>query len=356
MNKALEELYGNFVFKDNAGTKYFFDIEGVSMSGENEMNYPLVSIRQNRKNATGAEVFKNAVERLESSRNNIAIVVKEYNSVADDAVPISENRFELRKKPNDNNDKNNKNKKKQKPTAQQLAYNNAQQAQAAAQMPFFGFGNPETTNNFLGAMNAQMQMLGIQGGLSGVFQQTAGNLSLQERLDDAKQVISELKTDNRQLQENIRILKDKLETAKDEYKKLEYKLMDTQRDSSFMEKSYQKELSMGSLISKAVLGVVSEKFGLMDKVAGLMGMPASAAAKAAAPAQAAAPQPQAAAPKPTFTSVNPATEAQIDEIDEYLASLDKPHMDMVYRIIEYISISDDNLGAVEQYVKQKTKQ
>lgn len=348
MNKALEELYGNFVFKDNAGTKYFFDIEGVSMAGDNEMSYPLVSIRQNRKNATGAEVFKNAVEKIESSRNNIAIVIREYNSVADDAVPISENRIELRKQTN----KNNKNKKKQKQANSQVAISNAQQQQ----MPFFGFGNPETTNNFLGAMNAQMQMLGIQGGLSGVFQQTAGNLSLQERLDDAKQVISELKTDNRQLQENIRILKDKLETAKDEYKKLEYKLMDTQRDSSFMEKSYQKELSMGSLISKAVLGVVSDKLGLVEKFAGFMGVPQGAAAKAATPAQAAAPQPQAAAPKPTFTSVNPATEAQIDEIDEYLASLDKPHMDMVYRIIEYISISDDNLGAVEQYVKQKTKQ
>lgn len=337
-NKTLQDYYTTYAFKDNAGTKYFFDIVAIRSDGASEVECPIVSIRQNRKEATGAETFKLACEQIENTRSAIAVVIREYAGFANDCPPISENRVEIRtikiKKDNKKNKKNQGGNKQQ---------------QFPPQFPYSGFGGDDTSR-FLSGVNNQLNALGL-GTLQQVMQGTANQLAVQEKYEDAKMVIQELKLDNKQALGEIQRLKDQLEDEKDRYRHLEYKLQDAIRENKMQRESYESSMKWTSVIARGIGGAALDKLGLTDKIAGFMGVPAAAAQQI--PQQQAAAAAQQNLDDIDLTPSNSETSEKVSEITKYLKSLDVEHIEKICAICEFVSTSDDRLNAVIQYIDSK---
>lgn len=333
MKKALQDFYTTFTFKDNARTKYYFDIVSVRSDGNSEIEYPVVSIRQNRRDATGAETFKNAVEQIEQTKSAIAVIIREYNGYADDCTPVSENRVEIKNLPNRNE---NNGKKKQKPKQNY-------QPQQMMQVPMWGLGSLEQTNQYLNGVNSQLQMFGI-GGIQEVLKSTASNLTLQEKYDDAKQVIQELKLDNKQQLAAINQLKEELSKERDKYKHLEYKLMDVQREAKMEKDSLESKLMWTSVIGKSLGGAFLDKMGISDKIGSLLGVQQPQGQPQQQSQQADASQ---------AASGNSETDGKVQEIIKYLNSLDKTGIENIYAICEFVSTSADRMNGVLNYIESK---
>lgn len=327
INKEIEEYYNTLVFKDNAHTQYYYDI--IARNGDIE--YPLISILQNRRQATGAERFKQAMERVCDNKNVTSVIVREYNNCSDEAEPISTNEFEL-----------SRNAKKMK-------------KKNALQKPQQGFGSLEDTNNFLSGFGQSLSMLGIQGGLGGIIQNSAMQIAQQGQLETALGTINDLKGDKRSLEDEIKQLKRDNELLKDNLKKEEYsrldlerkkdnEIADLKRDLKQTEQRFSEKLTLGSLASTAIFGVLSKKLKLDEKLDGLLTDDDTAEASAA-------PQPsQADLSAVNIDPVNPETSGTIEEINRYLNTLDKSRIERVGAIIQYISLSDNNLKEVYKSV------
>ena len=323
INKEIEEYYNTLVFKDNAKTQYYYDI--IARNGNIE--YPLISILQNRRQATGAERFKQARERVLDNKNVTSVIVREYNNCSDEAEPISTNEFELTK------------------NAKKMKKKNALQQKQ-------GFGSLEETNTFLSGFGRSLDLLGIQGGLSGIIQNSAMQITQATQLETALGTITDLKNDKHSLEDEIKALKKANEDLKDSIKKQEYSLWDMERkkdneiadlkrDLKQTEQRYSEKLTLGSLASTAIFGVLSKKLKLDEKLDGLLTDDDSTAE----------PQPtQSDLSAVNIDPVNPETSGTIEEINRYLNTLDKSRIEYVGAIIQYISLSDNNLKEVYKSV------
>lgn len=325
MTDELQEYYNTLVFKDNAQTKYFFDIYGVTSAEDGtEIQYPVVTISQNRKNATGADVFKQAVEQLEKNQGMNAVLVKEYSGFYDDSEPISENTFPLKKT------------KKMKKSGSK---------KNLPQQPQGGLGAiSDAISNFGSALG----LMGFQGGLSGIITASAQQIATQDRLEAANQRISELKTENAQLRSKIEVLKGENEMLKDSYKKIENEMYDLKRDFKFKEERWQNKLTLGSIGATTLFGFLGKKLKLEEKLAGLLDDEETAAAQ---------PQPQNTAQQTTdglndiqLNKVNSETAAYIEDINRYLKTLDISRIKAVTAICQYVYLSDKNLKRVYGFV------
>lgn len=328
-NKTLQDLYTTFQFKDEAKTRYFFDIVAVKSDGNSEVEYPIISIRQNRKNATGADTFKKAIENIESSKSSVAVIIREYDGIADDCQPICVNRVELKKGGKSTlDDTDNKPQQIQQPPP--------------VNIPLLGFGNLEQTNAYLTMVNNQLSQFGL-GSLPDIMRSTSQSLSLQEKYDDAKMVIQELKLDNKQQLAEIQRLKDTIEHHKDQYKQLQYQLQDAQRAAKLEKESLETNLMWSNVIGRSLGGAIIDKFDLVNKFQGFLGVP----------------QGQQAAGQTGQTSstngadVAPAGDGKLHEINTYLQSLDAEHIAKVYAICEFISAGDDKMNAVINYIESR---
>lgn len=325
-NKALQDYYTTLAFKDNSGAKYYFDVNAIDARG---ISFPVVSIHQNGKNATGAETFKKAIEQIEKNKSCIKVKITEYNTFIDNPQPVNEVTYKIVEKKKEDD--------QPQPQTQMQRQNFS---------PFMGFGNTEQTNSFLNGLDAQMNILGIQGGLQGLIQSTATQLTLQDRYDDLKQLYADTKMLNKEQEKEIKDLKQKLEEKHESYKKLEYQLMDAQRENKEIERTYQSKLSMGSLISNAVMNTAVNKFG------GLLGLDDIVQqAQQAAPAQE---NPVSVSTENiSLQQTNPETEKYISDINDYLNTLDLSRIQCMYAIAMYASQGDDQLKELTKYVKSK---
>lgn len=326
INKEIEEYYNTLVFKDNAHTQYYYDI--IARNGNIE--YPLISILQNRRQATGAERFKQAMERVCDNKNVTSVIVREYNNCSDEAEPISTNEFELSK------------------STKKMKKKNALQQRTQ------GFGSLEETNSFLSGFGRSLDLLGIQGGLSGIIQNSAMQIAQQTQLESTLGQLSEIKDQKRSLEEEIKALKKESEGLKDQLKTQQYSLWDVERkkdneiadlkrELKQTEERYQNKLTIGSLATTAMFGVLSKKFKLEEKLDGLLSDDDTTAA--------AAPQPQQSdLSAVNVEPINPETSGTIEEINRYLNTLDKSRIEYVGAIIQYISLSDNNLKEVYKSV------
>ena len=319
MTEELEEYYNTLVFKDNAQTRYFFDI--TAKMGDKA--YPIISILQNRKNATGAETFKNAIEQILKNKKFTSVLVVEYNNCCDDAEAISRVEFELKK-------------------SKKMAKRKSNTPQ-----PFNGFGNLGEANSFLEGFGKSLGMLGVEGGLSGIIKSSAAMIAQQDKLEGALGQISELKIDKKDLENELKRYKEKNEELRDELKKAEYKLWDAERDSKNKIENLQNKLTLGSLASTGIIGALTKKFRLDEKLAGFLDEDTATAATDTAHSDLSSVNLQAS---------NPETAQTIAEINNYLNTLDKSRIDLIYAICQYCSQSDNELKQVYRFTQKAYQQ
>lgn len=330
INKEIEEYYNTLVFKDNAKTQYFYDI----IAKRDNIEYPLISILQNRRQATGAERFKQAMERIVGNNNITSVVVKEYNNCSDEAEPISVNEFELQR-----------NKKMKKKNALQKPQ---------------GFGSLEDTNTFLSGFGRSLDLLGIQGGLSGIIQNSAMQIAQATQLEQALGTITDLKGEKHSLEDDIKALKKENEELKDSIKKQEYQLWDVERkkdneiadlkrDLKQKEEQFQNKLSIGSLATTSFLNIISRKYKLDEKLDGLLSDDTVSAPQPT-------PTPTADLSSVNIEPVNPETASYIEEINRYLNTLDKSRIELVSAIIQYLSLGDNEMRKIYTIVSNHYKQ
>lgn len=323
MTDELEEYCNNLIFKDNSATKYYFDIIGVSDGDNNGQTicYPIITIRQNRKNATGAETFKNAISQLEKNKQVSSVLIREYSGYYDDAEPILENTFKLKKQ------------KKMKKKQQQLP----QQG---------GFGDLGANLKGLGD---SLGLMGFENGLSGIIKNTAMQIAQQDRLENANQTIADLKVTQKELEQEIKRLKESNEKLKDESKKLEYELYDTKRDYRNKEHDWQNKLSIKTIAGTAILGMLSQKLNLDKTLQGLMGedMPSAPIQTSDNTTQ------QTDLDNIKVQSTNPETAEYVSEINGYISTLDKSRIALVTAICQYTSLGDRQLKEVYGFVLAK---
>lgn len=327
MTEELNEYYNTLVFKDNAQTKYFFDIYGVTTADDGtEIQYPVVTISQNRKNATGADVFKTAVEQLEKNQGMNAVLVKEYSGFYDDAEPVSENTFPLKK-----NKKMKKSGKKNLPQQQQ--------------------GSLGAISDAISNFGSALGLMGFQGGLSGIITASAQQIATQDRLETANQTIADLKAEKLRLEGLVENLKEKNEELKDSHKKIENEMTDLKRDFKFKENQWQHELSFKSLGATALFDILGRKFKVDEKLAGLLSDETPVQSQPQ-------PQPQTDSQNSDLnniqltpsTGVKPEVEEYLKQITTYLKTLDKSRMAAIAAICQYTALGDIQLKRVYKFV------
>ncbi len=329
MTEELKDYYNTLLLKDNAQSKYYFDVIGLTeggRSGQAAINYPVVSVLQNRRNATGAETFKNAIEQLERNKTVVAVLVKEYNSVADDAEPITENTFNL---------------KPQKKMKKQ------QGKQPMTPQPQ-GLGTiDQTLQNFGNTLG----LMGFENGLKGIITATASQIVQQDKLQDAQLTIAELKDEKKELEKEVQRLKGLNDGLKDEQRKLEYKIQDLERDNKRNEEVWAQKNSLGSLAANAFFGILGKSVKLNERLAGLLDD--EPAAQQQPPQPSAQSQDSGDNALNSIQFANPETAEFIEQINGYLQTLDKSHIAIVTAICQYISVGDEQLKDVYGYVLSK---
>ena len=317
MTEELQEYYNTLVFKDNANTRYFFDI----IANMGDMSYPVISIKQNRKAATGAETFKKAVERICENKKVSSLTVIEYNNCCDDAEAVITNEFELKKNKKMTKRKNN---------------------QPANQ---FGLMGLEQTTNLLDGMSKSMGLLGFEGGLSGIIRNTAMSISQATELDKTKTELSECKAKNLALESEINRLRDEQYKSRDREYELKRQLSDKENDFKAQKERLENRNTIGNLFMTAGLGFLAKKYKLEENLAGLLGEDDSTAASA--------PQPSPDLSSVNLQATNPETADAIEEINRYLATLDKSRIDLVQAICQYVSQGDAQLKRTCKFVQNE---
>ncbi|MBQ9212568.1 MAG: hypothetical protein IJ150_01325 [Bacteroidales bacterium] len=327
MTTELNEYYNTLVFKDNAQTKYYYDVYGVTAAEDGtEIQYPVITINQNRRNATGAENFKNAIEQLETNTNVSAVIVKEYNGFYDGCEPLTENTFQLKKS-----------KKMRRKTSTSKKQQNLPQ-----QVGGLGAINDVLTNfgNTLG-------MMGFQNGLSGIITASAQQIAAQDKIEDLKSQVADLKNEKSKLEGQVEELKTKNEDLKESHKKIENEMYDLKRDFKYKEERWQNKLTLGNMGLTATLGFLGKKFKLEEKLAGLLEDN----------------EPQQEIQSQTENTQNDSTlndialtksKPEITEINQYLQTLDASRLTAVMTICQYISLSDKHLKRVYNFVMKVT--
>lgn len=324
MTEELKQYYNNLVFKDNAQTKYYFDIIGI-MQGEDdtEINYPIITILQNRKAATGAETFKKAINQIEKNKSINTVLIREYNNFFDESEPINESRFILQKTKNKM-----KSRKKNETPTQPTEFSGL----GAVDQVFKSFGNT-------------LGFMGFQNGLSGIITASAQQIALQDKMETMKDDLINLKQEKNRLEGIIEGLKEKNEALKDEKKKVENDYIDLKRDFKYKEEEWSKKNSLGTLLATAGLGVLGKKMNLDATLSGLLND-----------------EPQQPTPQQTnneneddldgvqVSTVNPEIADYLEEINRYLNTLDRSRIKLVTIICQYLSLGDAKLKQIYKFV------
>lgn len=324
MTEELKQYYSNIVFKDNSQTKYYFDIIGV-MNGDGgvEINIPVVTILQNRKAATGAETFKQAIEQLEKNKKVHSVIIKEYNGFFDDAEPLQENRFSLKKAT----------KMKKKDNSLQSTQGGLNGLGAIDQV-FKSFGNT-------------LGFMGFQNGLSGIITASAQQIAQQDKLETLRADFAEMKSEKQRLEDLIERLKEEKETLKDDKKKVENDLIDLKRDLKYKEEQWSRRNSLGTLLATAGLGVLGKKLNLDETLSGLLGDNEQTQSQKESSNND--------LDSVNINTVNPEIADYVEQINTYLQSLDRSRIKLVTAICQYLSLGDAKLKEVYNFVASQSQ-
>jgi len=330
MTDELKDYYETLLLRDNAQSKYFFDVIGVAdggRGGQATISYPVVSIMQNRRNATGAETFKNAITQLEKNKTIASVLVREYNSFADDAEPFAENTFPLK------NVKRMKNKQNQNQKPMQ-----PQQGLGLVDQTLQNFGNT-------------LGLMGFENGLKGIVAATAQQVIQHDKLQAAECTIADLKDEKKELEKEVERLKGINDELKDKQRELSYKIQDLERDNKRNEETWAQKNALGSLAANAFFGFLGKATKLDEKLAGLM-----EDEQPSKPAQTQQQQPQPTQNDASLNDIqlgNPETAEYVEEINRYLQTLDKDHIVVVTAICQYVSQGDAQMKDVYGYILKK---
>ncbi len=305
MTEELQTYISNLRFKDEKGERYYFSIMGekVSKDGGNMLNIPIISIKQKRKAATGADTFQEYFDKAIDGKYN-AIVVEEYSNCSDNATPIETMRFEL-SKPKGRNKKNG-NQMSNKPSTYR--------------------------SNGVDGLDNLFKQMGIPSGLQGFMQATAQSISTQERYEDAKQLVSDLKGDNKIKDAEIQRLKDENEKLRYQIKEEKDKVRDTIHESEMKIAEVKQQVGLLGLAGQFA-GAFFSKTGMGQKLAGFWAdgeMPGNMGGDAPSGPHA----------------------SDYANIERYCKSLNDTELEMFCWIVQYICMAPANLSTVNNVCKK----
>lgn len=331
MTDELNTYLQNLEFKEKSGTRYYFDITGKKYDKKSDaiFSLPIVSIKQKGRNATGSKLLLDCINHASQSGCQ-SIEVKEYASFDQEAEPILIQDFPIKST-----------KRNTKKSQEELVHNQQQQ-----------MGNIFGQGTALQGIDSMMSMLGIGGGLQGLIQRTADNITIQDRYADAKDAIQKLENSKTALEnkiekqkEEIESLKDRLKEAKDDYK-------DLQRDYDFKREKLENKAGLGSLFMNSLVGYVAKKTNFDATLGDLLGSEMGGTATA-----------------PAAANVDTSGMSQIDDttanfyanIDVYYKSLNAADLEKFATIIQYLSIDTNNINTLlsvvqKLYTKQLSQQ
>lgn len=338
INDKLKELATAFRFKDASKIPYFIDIIGVQSEDDgNEMNVPLLTVSQARRKATGVDSFTKVVEFVEGNSKYIAVVINEYDSVDDEATPINSQRIELESRQKSQPKKSNTMKRK---TKEDLEKENAELRE---QLQKF---SPSMSGNLLGVTNQIMEMVGVQGGLGAVAQNAAMLMTTQDKLEDSKLTIQELKEEIRNLNNKLETKNNEIEKFKDDLRKVKEDARDEKHKYEMQVESLQSKLGIGSMFTTGLMGFMVKN---SPKLAGFFG---ECEQEAQAQMQGSV---QAQAEDSLLANVPEQNAELIRSVVEYLKSLDEINLQLVVSCIQYCSQSTDNIKILAKFVQSKNQ-
>lgn len=232
MNADILQYYNSLQDKDSEGIRYFFDI--VAVNQQSGMQNTLCSVQQAQKKATGAERFKELVERAERQKYNL-VNVKEY--AADGQTVVNNLKFRFGRAP-----------KKQ-----------GQRPMPPAQLA--GFGSFEDG----------LERLGFTDGLLGVIDASAQKLNNEYILKQQSDSITDLKTRLALCEQRCEQLKNETETYKERYKEILDEKKTMERDHKYEVQQLTQKSQLGTMALQAGLGLLAQRTPLGGILNGLMG-------------------------------------------------------------------------------------
>lgn len=334
MTIQLQTLLDAYRFKDANNVRYFFDIIGVVVDSDGvAMRIPLVSVSQMRNKATSAAVFEKHIKYLESQEKYNAVIINEYDNVSDDASPINSIRVDL---PRSLTDGKKSNKKMAKKTKQDLE----EEVEMLSQQ-LVAYKNA-SNSDALGALSDQLSHIGM-GGLGDIINHSAAYLSSQDKLEDMRAMVGELKSDNKSLLGKLESKNEEIERLKEEKRRAEDDLREAKREAASKIENLESKLSIGNIMATGAMGFISKQFKLDEKLAGIFGDDtASSEAMAAV-------QPKAAG---EYDGIAPENVSLIKPCVTYLKSLDYTNLQYMVSVIQYCSQDSNNILTLARFVKQ----
>lgn len=318
MSEELETYLQVLEIKDNNKDRYFVNITGEKQSKSGMVNnIPLMSIKQLRKRATGADKIRNTVEQAIKA-NFKSITISEYPNCSDDAIPDASNTFDLISNTTPTKRKNRNN--------------------VGNRQDMFG------DNNFVDRLNDIFGTMGVPGGLQGFMQATAQSMTIAERYEDAKQSIADLKFDNKEKDTTIQKLKEKVEALTAQIKDEKDRCKDIQREYENKINDTKQQVGLLGLLSNFA-GAFAAKTEAGQKLAGFLSDTPTPSANTSVP-------------EPSIPNVggineiDPQMAQYYNAIEDYYKGLDMQDLEKFCAIVQFIELDPTNLNNVTTVCKK----
>lgn len=232
MKEEIRQYYESLVSKDSERTKYHFDIFAENTS--TGMKISLASMQQNPSKCSGAENFKNYVERAERAKYDI-LVVTEYG--ADGEQIVNSLRFKL--------GKNKRNTPKYSP-----------KVVSGETMGLQGF-------------ERQLNYLGFTEGLAGVITASAEKMANEDKLRRQDGEIIALQNKCNALENKCESYKAETEKYKEQCKEAQDAMKEMKRDHKYEIRQLQQKNTFGALAVQGLLGFAAKRTPLGGVLNGL---------------------------------------------------------------------------------------
>lgn len=312
ITEELSTYISNLRYKEENGERYYYSVYGEKQSENGSMlNIPIVNIKQSRKQATGADKLQDYFDRVIDGKYD-AITIEEYPNCSDNATPIQSMRFVLA---------NPKGKGKKKPNQNQMS-------KPSAYKP-----------NSVDTLDNLFKQMGVPMGLQGFMQATAQSISTQERYEDAKQLVSDLKSDCKLKDTEIQRLKDENEKLRYQIKDEKDKVRDIQHECEIKIAETKQQVGFLGLAGQFA-GAFFSKTGMGQKLAGFMADGAPS------------PTPSQSMGGGDLREVSDETLQLYQNVEQYYRSLGEADFQIFASIVQYLSMAPANLPNVGNICKK----
>ena len=237
MNAEVSFYYNTLVDKDNDKVKYYYDI--TAQNKQTGINCTICTVKQDQRKATGAERFKEIVERCERQKYD-TLIVMEYG--ADGTSLVNNIKLRLGKANKGNKNRGNN----------IVPYNNA---------------------STLSGFEQELGRFGFSDGLMGVIDATAEKRTNDYILQQQRQEIADLKTKLALSEQEQQNLKRETESYRERYKEILDEKKDLEREHRQEVQSLQQKNTIGSLAVQGAIGLLAKNTPLGGILSGLLGNP-----------------------------------------------------------------------------------